>query len=200
MHGAAGGTAPSGPVNFCVAAVDEAAGKVHLDLGNALPSDIAGGAPADIGTLSLVCLAPQELSLGEVSYRDDGWYERTAGVVTFPADRALTAEELQSIASNRLAVSLAGASGTATPAVTEPQGGLYVRADGFVFRLDPGATADVRLFATRYGRAYAGATIRAQFDPGQLQGATPPRPGDRQLPRDGRRRRRRRRHAADRGP
>lgn len=167
---------PAGKINFCVASVDEAAGKVHLDLGNALPSTTSGGPPADIGTLSLVCLAPQSLALGDVSYLEDGWYERTAGVVTLPSDRALTAEELETIAANPLALSVAGPDGSAAPAVAEPPGGLYVRADRFVFRLDAGETASVRLFATRYGRPYAGASIRAFFDRGQLQGGpgTPP--------------------------
>jgi hypothetical protein len=105
-----------------------------------------------------------------VPYRDDGWYERTAGVVSLPAGRSLTAEELEAIASNPLALAVAGA----PPAVAEPPGGLYVRADRFVFRLDPGGSAGVRLFATRYGRPYAGATIHLLPDDGQLQ--RPPAP------------------------
>jgi hypothetical protein len=168
-HAGSGGGffAPAGKINFCVAAIDEPAGKVHLDLGNALPSARSGGPPADIGALALVCLGPQQVTLGEVPYLEDGWYERTAGVVTLPADRALTAAELQTLAANPLALVVAGA---ATPAIAEPPGGVHVRADRYVFRLDPGATAPVRLFATRFGRPYAGATIHALFDPGQLQG------------------------------
>jgi hypothetical protein len=97
-------------------------------------------------------------------------------VVTLPPDRALTAAELETVSANPLALSLAGTDGSVAPAVAEPPDGLHVRTDRFVFRLDPGDTASVRLFATRYGRPYAGATIRALFDPGQLQGGGPTPP------------------------
>lgn len=43
---------PVGGVSFCTAIVDEAAGKVVLDLGNALPTDRLGSAPSDLGTLA----------------------------------------------------------------------------------------------------------------------------------------------------
>ena len=160
---------PAGKVNFCVAAVDEAAGKVHLDLGNALPGDAPGGPPSDIGSVALACGGPQGFAIGEVQYRQAGWYERTGGVVTLPAGRALTAAELQTISANPLAIVVTGPSGPATDAVAEPPGGLYVRADSYVFRLDPGDTASVRVYATRFGQPYAGATIEARFDPSQLQ-------------------------------
>jgi hypothetical protein len=172
---AAGGPffVPAGGINFCVAAVDERAGKVHLDVGNALPCATSGGSPADIGAVTLACLGPQQLALGDVPYRDDGWYERTAGVVTLPPERALTAEELETIASHQLALLRAGG---AAPAVAEPPGGVHVRADRFVFRLDPGRTANVRLFATRFGHGHAGATIHAFPDPNGLQAAGPALP------------------------
>lgn len=164
---------PAGKINFCPALVDQQVGKVHLDLGNALPMAQSGGPPADLGALSLVCFAPQQLALAEIPYREEGWYERTAGVVTLPDDRALTAAEVETISTNPLALVLAGPDGARAPAIAEPPGGLHVRADRFVFRLDPGQTASVRLFATRYGQPYPGAAIRATFDPGQLQGGGP---------------------------
>jgi hypothetical protein len=50
---------------------------------------------------------------------------------------------------------------------------VYVRADHFVFRLDAGEDATARLYATRFGKPYAGARIITVFDPGQLQSFGP---------------------------
>jgi hypothetical protein len=158
---------PVGDVNFCQAVVDEQLGKVYLDLGNALPTASSGGPPADIGTLSVSCEGQPPVPLGDVSYLGQGWYESTAGIVELPADRSLTGEELAAIAKAPVSITLGGAS---TAAVAEDPTGLHVRADNFVFRLDPGQSAQVTLYATRFGSAYAGAEIAVTDDPGGLQG------------------------------
>lgn len=153
---------PEQKLNACVAVVDEQAGKVLLDVGNALPTTTPGGPLAGLGELRLSCGA---VGLGTIPYDAEGWYESTAGVVALPADRALTADELSTIGGTRL-----GLAGQATGmAVDETPEGLYCRADGFVFRLDPGDTAEVRVVATKYGRPYGGAEIVAALDPSQLQ-------------------------------
>jgi hypothetical protein len=54
--------------------------------------------------------------------------------------------------------------------IAEPAGGLYVRADSFAFRVDPGTSATVRLLATRFGKPYPQATVALTADPSQLQG------------------------------
>ncbi len=175
-----------GTLSFCVAVVDQHVGKVFLDLGNALPTTQPGGPPANQGELSLACLLQQgpmqELSLGTVSYTEAGWYERTAGIVALPADRRLTNEELDTLATNPLALLLPGADNRPVPVIAEALGGLYVRADQFVFCLNPGDQAKVRLIATRYGQPYPGAQILLTFDPSQLQGGPkglePARPVD----------------------
>ena len=82
----------------------------------------------------------------------------------------MTNDELKAIAANPLALLLPGADNHPAPAIAEAPGGLYVRADQFVFRLNPGDQAEVRLFATRFGQPYAGAHILLNPDPGQLQG------------------------------
>jgi hypothetical protein len=171
---------PAGGINFCVARVDRDAGKVYLDLGNALPTSTAGGPMRDLGTLSLTggpgpsgggAAHGATVQLGEVRYREDGWYERTAGVVELPEGRRLDRQELGLLAAGPLTLLLAGADGEARPAVTEPPGGVHVRADGFVLRLDPGAAADVRLFASRFGERAPGVRIDLALDASQLQGA-----------------------------
>ncbi len=175
--------APLGKIGFCSAVVDEGAGKIYLDLGNALPTSTSGGPTADLGTLSLVCDTGPDQSgndvlvpLGDIAYTGAGWYESTAGIVVLPTDRRLTADELAATEANPLVLLLAPAGGTPAPAVSESPGGVFVRADQYVFRLNPGDQADVRLYATRYGRPYAGARIITILDPSQLQGGPPAPP------------------------
>lgn len=170
--------APKGKINFCTAVVHQNAGKVLLDLGNALPTTQPGGSLVNLGELSMVCqLQPhgtsdsaQQLPLGPISYTEKGWYERTAGIAELPADRRLTTEELTAIATNPLALLLPGPGNRPTPAISEAPGGLDVRADQFVFRLNPGDQVEVRLFATRFGQPYVGAQILLNPDPSGLQG------------------------------
>lgn len=174
--------APAGKVNFCAAVVDAAAGKIVLDLGNALPTTQPGGRLQDIGTLALAYLvAPTTRSGGQppvvldtFSYDDPGWYEATAGIVTLPQGRALTSDELAAIGQSPLAITATGGDGSTKIAVAEAPNGTYVRADRYVFRLNPGDTASVRLFASQFGQPYAAARILAAFDPSQLQPAGPP--------------------------
>jgi hypothetical protein len=161
------GITPVGDVNFCQAVVDEQRGKVYLDLGNALPTASSGGPPADIGTVSVSSRGQPPVSLGTVSYLGQGWYESTAGIVELPVDRALTSEELAALAKAPLAIARSGVS---APVVAEDPTGAHVRADSFVFRLDPGQSAQVTLYATRFGSPYAGAAIGVTDDPGGLQG------------------------------
>ncbi len=164
---------PSGArnaLNSCVAVVDETVGKVFLDLGNALPTTTTGGPPADIGTVAL-SLGPT--TIGEVAYRAPDWYETTAGIVALPTDRALGADELAAIAGARLSIDVTPATGAAG-GIDEAPEGLYARADQFVFRLDPGRTAPVRVFASQFGAPLANAEIAARLDPSRLQGGDHP--------------------------
>ncbi|MEA2890519.1 MAG: hypothetical protein QOI05_1312 [Bradyrhizobium sp.] len=175
--------APAGKINFCVAMVDAQAGKIVLDLGNAIPTTVPGGPMVDLGTLALGYPEPptQGTSAGgpppvlfsAINYLRRGWYEATAGIVTFPRGRALTESELAAIQQNPLIVCATAATGTTSAAISEASNGTYVRADRLVFRLDPGDTARVRLYATQFGQPYAGARIISVFDPSQLQPGSP---------------------------
>lgn len=176
--------ASQGNINYCTAVVDQNAGKVLLDLGNALPTTQPGGPLVNLGALSMVCEAQppgsQALPLGSISYTEQGWYERTAGIVELPGDRRLINEELTAIATNPLVLLLPGPGNHPTSARSEAPGGLDVRADQFVFRLEPGEQVEVRLFATRFGQPYAGAQVLLNPDPSGLQGvqADPAIPAD----------------------
>jgi hypothetical protein len=170
---------PVGAINFCTAVVDEPRSRIIVDLGNALPTNGPAGPLADHGDLTLGYLTqpgiPASFStLGTIDYLAEGWYEQSAGIAEVPLDT----KQLKAIGDSQLALTL----GYWTGMTVESPGGLYVRADQFVYRLDPGDTVDVRLFAIRYGRPYAGAQIVAAEDPSGLQGPPTQIAGEAQWP------------------
>jgi hypothetical protein len=110
--------------------------------------------------------------LDTIRYRGT-WYERTAGVVSLPAGRTLTPDELAAVGQSQLAITLTLADGTTRVAVAEAPNGTYLRADRFVYRLNPGDDARVRLYASQFGEPYAGARIVSFLDPSQLQPGSP---------------------------
>lgn len=176
---------PAGRVNFCAGAVDRPTRRVYLDLGNALPTGEAGGAPADIGDLAL-CLAPPSGQaapspgigvLAAAQYTDPSWYQATAGIAVFPPDRPLTDDELASLDAGPLSLIATVPGGQPTVAITEPDSGLFVRADQFVFRLNPGEEATADLYATRFGHPCADAAVLTVPVPEQLQPDSPLAPG-----------------------
>jgi hypothetical protein len=171
---------PAGNVNFCEAVVDGKAGKIYLDLGNSLPTTTFGGPFTDLGVLSVACATIDGdnrtqilVSLGDVDYLAAGWYEKTAGVVALPANRTLTAEELSTVASNPLLILLTAPNSKPKPAIWESPGGLYVRPDKFVFRLNPGEDAEIHLFGSQYGQPYSGARVISFLDASGIGGGPP---------------------------
>jgi hypothetical protein len=173
---------PAGNVNFCEAVVDGKAGKIYLDLGNSLPTQSFGGPFTNIGALSIACATVDAsgdthmLPLGEVDYDylAPKWYEKTAGVVALPHDRALTADELNTVAANPLVIRLGPVQPWQEPsAVWESPNGLYVRADKFVFRLNPGEDAEIHLYGSQYGQPYAGARVICYLDASGIGGGPP---------------------------
>jgi hypothetical protein len=189
--------APAGGVNFCVAAVDHATRRVYLDLGNALPTTTPGGPPSGLGDLALwpaadeLALypaadgqagapagAPQAIGvLASAAYTDPAWYPATAGIAVFPPDRPLTDGELAAVGAGPLSLVATVPGGKPAAVISEPSSGLFVRADQFVFRLNPGQGAAADLYATRFGRPYAGAGVITVPVPGQLQPDSPLAPG-----------------------
>lgn len=153
--------APAGKINFCTAVLDVSTSRVLLDLGNALPTDTPGGPISQIGAITLFAGADE---LCPVPYGGADFYERTAGIVALPADRALTAAEVVLVQANPLSLHVAGQQ---LPAVVEAP--LYVRPDQFVLRLNPGESHTVSLVATKLGAPLQNASIVCVRDPSQLQ-------------------------------
>jgi hypothetical protein len=153
-------------LNFSTSVVDPDRGKVLCDLGNALPTQGPAGELLDQGPLVLA-YGDGSQPIGEiVDYGGHGWYERTAGIVELPADRVLSAAELDAIARSPLMLTVKDTSGGNVGA--EAPDGRHVRADQFVFRLDPGATADVAIYVTEYGAPLPGVTVNLALDPNAL--------------------------------
>jgi hypothetical protein len=169
---------PAGGVNFCVASVDRSTRRVYVDLGNALPTAVPGGTPSCLGDLALRASAGAA-PLGVLpaqSYTQPAWYPSTAGVAVFPPGRPLSDAELDAVAAGPLSlVTVPPPGGRASTVISEQE--LFVRADQFVFRLDPGTTATVALYATQFGQPYPGAGVLMVPVPGQLQPDSPLAPG-----------------------
>jgi hypothetical protein len=157
--------------NYAVALVDPVAGKLIVDLGNALPSNVANPAnPAsdtfiDAGRVSVGYVTESGFAvLDDVPYTGAGWYQQTAAVVDLPAGRELTPAELDAISTSQLQLVTYDSNGNAIPQGQEAWDGTYVRADDFVLRMSPGDIATVTLYATRFGQPLPGATISLALD------------------------------------
>lgn len=151
--------------------------KVSADLGNALMLIDATSGLAPGGDLILALYkqdsAPGSLNdvppgqvevigtLTQAEYTEAGWYGRTAGIVDF--DYGSNAWLRDNIATHSLLLLGAQVEKDGNPVypvhVQESLGGLYVRSDNFVFRLNPGEQAEVELIASQYGQPLAQAAI-----------------------------------------
>ncbi len=160
---------PGNQVANIQAEVDEAAGTVGVDFGNALPILDSSGALEDLGPLAFGILkdsealqgdtvdAAQVVTLGDVPYQAAGWYFQTAGVQDFAwADHP---EASRWIGDHPLAVLGQAGAGRLKILNRETAGGVFVRADNFVLRLNPGESGTIDLYATRYGQPLGTAIV-----------------------------------------
>ena len=162
---------PAGELNHCAAVLDAAAGLLYLDLGNAILTG-DGGAMVNLGDLSLGVYDPLLTpgapagsvthigTLPAATYTAANWYADTAGVVAIPVPAAL----MPQVKTSALVLS-----GNAGVMVSEWTTGAFVRADTYVYRMSPGDTAAVKLYATQYGQPLANVGIGLVADASQLQ-------------------------------
>jgi hypothetical protein len=168
---------PTGSLNFCAGVIDQAAGSLYLDLGNALPTTIPDGPMFDLGNLTVHAMTTNQgaVSLGSIpsqgahGYASQmNWYEGCAGVVVLP----LNAAQLAAAATSQLTISGTIPNGFVT-FVSETSGGGYVRADKYVYRVTPGESVDVTFYAMQWGQPLADFDIQFVQDPSQLQPGAP---------------------------
>lgn len=162
------------PLNFAPARVDEARGRVLVDLGNSLPTTGPFGPFANLGNLQLAILAkgdePQHL-LGPVGNVP---FETNAGVYEVP----VSARQLALLDKTPLGVVQVGAGGDTQLWLAENSIGAYLDATNYVFRLNPGdPPARVTLVASTFGRPAKNQKINLQaqtFDGQAVAGDQPP--------------------------
>jgi Ferritin-like len=178
LVGVIGPTAQSEPKHFVAArrlsavpgngaGLNDAAALVHhgvlsVDLGNSRPMQSIGGPPTPIGPLSIALLDEQGNPgppFASITCDDAGWSATCGGV----ADFALPAEVAAEAESQAIVVMNAGA-----PGLSESADGTWLRADDFVFRMNPGDRATTTFYATQYGRPDAGVKISLAYDPSMM--------------------------------
>jgi hypothetical protein len=152
---------------------------VTADFGNSFPMETAYTGLKDIGQVFLGVLtsnppevqttvnADQVVIIGEVPYLEKNWYDRTAGILDFP----LTGDARQLITAHPLVVISPAATGSYTVRLQETIDGQYVRADNFVYRMDPGQTQQIEFYADRFGAPIPQATINLSVTGGFMGGA-----------------------------
>jgi len=164
-------TLPLGTVYSFQCKVNEDQKTVSADFGNCLQIKDASGAFDPNSPPLMLAVAKEESSnpassvlagevaiLGNVNYLSKGWYAQTAGVQDFDysADPWVVANIgarpllllTPLAADNNSIISYA-------VLVSETLGGWYARADDFVARIEPDATAAFDIYATRYGKPIA---------------------------------------------
>ncbi len=153
-----------------------------LDLGNTFPIVDADSGLADIGQVfvgvlkdnpmaPLTTVQASELeAIGDIPYRQPDWYTQTAGVQDFDLRANAAARSL--LPSHPLVLFGPPAKdGTCKVLLQETIDGKYVRADDFVFRIEPGTGQLIQLHASRFGKPLAGAAIAATATKGMMGGS-----------------------------
>lgn len=135
-------------------------GIVHVDLGNSLPMEKGVTANVDQIYLAVLPATGAPVLLGEINYAAPDWYTATAGVVSIP----FTQDKAAIIENNPLAI-FHTASGRIL--LQENEGGIFVNADAFTFRFNPGEKQTVRLYASALGKPLPNQVIRLFNIPGR---------------------------------
>jgi hypothetical protein len=175
-------TQPTGGVNNLQASVSDDGQFLTADFGNTFQILDANSGLMNIGEVFLGVLttnpaAPvttvgetQVRIIAEVPYLGDDWYTQTAGVQTF--DLTNNAGARQFLAANPI-VLLSPVKGADSYNVLlqESIQGYYVRADNFVYRIDPGETQTVDFYASQFGVPLGHATIALTATQGFMGGS-----------------------------
>lgn len=177
---------PDSKVNTLQAKVAADRLSLTVDFGNSFPIVDASGAPTNIGQVQLGVLrtnpqvhiasvdASEVVLIGDpIPYLDETWYTQTAGVQTFDLTQNAAAQELLPSYPLVLVNRLLGAS-TYNVLLQEAINGMYVRADSFVYRINPGETQQVEFYATRFGQPLATDFIQLSSTDGFMGGGDDP--------------------------
>jgi hypothetical protein len=153
--------------NYATALVDENLKQIVLDFANSLQFS-TGGVVNDTRDLHLMIAtsASTFVEIGKINYSNPDWYMGTSGICTF----ALSDKQMELIGQYPIAVVQAVTTpsdvftveNTTTYAPIMTESAQYVRADKFVFRLNPDDKCTVHFYATNLGKALPNAQIFVQ--------------------------------------
>ncbi|MEZ4851012.1 MAG: hypothetical protein R3B93_20835 [Bacteroidia bacterium] len=155
------GFSPKYKIGPIEAVVEEEAARITVDLGNSLP--ISGSS----GKLSVLSEKPlqfvilkdpdtqagdtiddtQIISIGEIPFSGTDWL-KTAGIVSFDLDTLMHSW----IEQHPVALVKAEPQDQVTVLNRETKDGLFVKADQFVFRMNPGDHTLIDFWTTQYGK------------------------------------------------
>lgn len=149
------------PFNFAPAKTDVKRGVITFDLGNAVPTDwpAAHTAPFPVANplvklqAALIPASGPPIPFGNFD-TSEAAYEKNAFVQEFPIPQN-TANPLASTPTGVVSVE----SGGPVVVLMENPTGAYVNADQYVFRLNPGETGTVPMWANIFETPASGATI-----------------------------------------
>ncbi len=172
---------------------------ITADLGNALIMTDASGSLAASNDLSLAVyktpspgiltsVTPDQVeiigTITQTQYMQPNWLGQTAGILDF--DYSANAWLVSNIGTHSLLLLTPQTDSAGNPGyavqVQESLNGLYVRADNFVFRLNPGESTEAELIATQYGARLANSAITIQGTPTARPGFKPPTAGAVSMP------------------
>jgi ferritin-like protein len=164
----------TGPVTMGTAYAMIDGDSLLLDLGNSIPTQAAGGPiVTGMGKLYAAALPANgtPVLLGEIEYQTPDWYSQTSGIVRLE----LTKDQLKAAQSSSLAIAASSIlqqppALASQPLLAEASNGAFLRADQFVFRLNPGDAATIKLYATTFGQRSPNQQISLGYDPTVMQG------------------------------
>jgi len=175
-------TQPAGGVNSLQAKVAADGLSLTADFGNTFQILDANSGLMDIGQVFLGVLTTnpdtpqtkvdktQVQTIGEVPYLGADWYTQTAGVQTFDLTNNAAARALLP-ANPIVLLSPVQGSDTFNVLLQESIQGYYVRADSYVYRIDPGMTQTVDFYASQFGTPLKNAPIVLSSTQGFMGGS-----------------------------
>lgn len=174
--------APKGGLYNAQGSHDARAETLTLDLGNSFAIQDANSGLMDVGQVFVGVLNTnpqaavatvddtQVALIGPVPYREPQWYARTAGVQTFDLRRLPAASAL--LPDHPVVLLTPASSGSGYRVVLQESiDGQYVRADQFVFRIEPGQTDTLELRASRFGKPLSGTGVALTPTAGMMGGS-----------------------------
>lgn len=145
---------------YAPAKLDASRNTLTFDLSNSIQDQTPGGPPRSLGTMEAAILGTGPATvLGAIDYGagDETVFQQTAGVFQV----ALTPAQTRQAASQPLGILL-----NSNPALAEGSTGMYVDADGASQYLNPGGSATVNFWGTRFGAPAAGLQVPLQLTGG----------------------------------